>query len=163
MNHSVLSGIEDTWLGYWVTELQAHRVTGSQSYRVTELQCYRVKALGQLVHGRTCFSYHQHMIATTRGAVIVNVSVLQSLINQAQPASSMLPPTHDMPPMATTRDLLAESTHSRTDRKTRGRGRLHKSFFLQVFIKYWWQWEGWPPKSPASAGTRLKTSRWPFR
>lgn len=109
--------------------LLGYRVTGSQSYRVTELQCYRVKALGQLVHGRTCFSYHQHMIATTRGAVIVNVSVLQSLINQAQPASSMLPPTHDMPPMATTRDLLAESTHSRTDRKTRGRGRLHKSFF----------------------------------
>lgn len=62
----------------------------------------------------TCSSYHQHMIATTRGAVIVMVSVLQSLINQAQAASSMLPPTHDMPPMATIKDLLAASTHSRT-------------------------------------------------
>lgn len=54
------------------------------------------------------------MIATTRGAVIVIISILQSLINQAKPASSMLPPTHDMPPMATTRDLLDVSTHSRT-------------------------------------------------
>lgn len=63
---------------------------------------------------RICSYYHQHMIATTSGAVIVIVSVLQSLINQAQPASSILPPTHDMPPMATIRDLLAVSTHSRT-------------------------------------------------